>query len=277
MKTFDTIIDLLKEESPYFGYLLDNNYIQYSFGNIVIPEGFEFAERNPDTKIEIWKKKKKLIIKSEFVLVSRCDNETSVIFSVNSESNVIYGVLRSELTNLLRNNLTKDTAASVHAACVKINNRVVLIIGDKGSGKSSSSIYLHSKGGEIYTDELVIFHKNGHVFCLPRLLGIDQITLFKYFPDYKRKVKYEIKSMHNIDKKFLLDIMTKPSELTQIDDVILLIQGNIHNVSNQDKISLISRQWSTYDNGVNSGDILKNIISKSKPMTLNQIREKIYE
>lgn len=276
MKIFESIIHLLKNESSYFEYFLNNNYIDFCFGNKDIPEGSKFIEKNPDTNIEIWKKDEKTIIKSKFALVTREEKgKTSVIFREEIKSPDIYGTIRSELTNLLRNNLREGIVASVHAACVKINNRIVLIIGDKGTGKSSSSIYLHSMGGEIYTDELVFFKNDGLLFCLPRLLGVDSTTLLKYFPEYKSKVKYEIKSMNNVENKLLLDIMKNSSDVSQIDNVIILIQGKADNVSNKEKIALISKQWSTYDSGETSEGILKNIISKAKPLTLNQIREGI--
>lgn len=276
MKSFESIVHVLKNESSYFEYFLNNQYIDFCFANEDIPEGSKFIEKNPNTEIEIWNKDGNMIIKSDYALVTRQEKrKTSIIFREDAESPDIYGTIRSELTNLLRNNLSEDVVASVHAACVKINNRIVLIIGDKGTGKSSSSIYLHSMGGEIYTDELVIFKNDGSLLCLPRLLGVDRMTLLKYFPDYKNKVKYEIKSMHNVENKLLLDIMKNSSEVSQIDDVFILIQGKTENISAKEKIALISKQWSTYDSGETSEVILKNIINKAKPMTLNLIREGI--
>lgn len=273
MKTEESLIDLIKIEFSDSGKFFQDEMIEFHIGDISIPHGSTFRERNPSTGVEIWNKAAEVIIKSERVIVIRNQDKTSIVFDEAADYSVKYGVLRSELTNMYRSKMARSKACSVHAACVNLNHKNLLIIGNKGTGKSSSSLYLHLQGGHILTDEMVFFDDDERLTCLPRFIGLDHYTLDRYFPQYKPKVKASINSMYNTEQKVLLDIMTKPNGEIWLDQVIVIVKGESRFASGLDIVNLISEQWNSYDNGKRSEGILRKVISLATPMTLNQISE----
>ena len=267
------IYESLQSEFLHFWSYIPHNRIRSQFGEITILEDSEFQERNPINGVEVWRKNNTTIILSSLCLIERDTDCTNITFHRSASHSYIYGVLRSEITNVLREILSEVSLCSIHAACVKKDKKTFLIIGNKGTGKSSSSIYLHKSGGEILTDELIFFDNKGFLICLPRFVGVDNNTLHSYFPDYEDEANIEIRNMYNADKKILLDIISSsPKQSYQsIDEVIVLVRGNRKYLSPRDIINLISAQWINYKNESLTEDILKEVIKKSKPMTIEQI------
>lgn len=72
--------------------------------------------------------------------------------------------------SLIRGNITKFCLQEqgyfcLHAAAMCIEDKVVLLIGKKGAGKSTLSAYFHSKGHEIWCDDYAMLHQeNGNFF-----------------------------------------------------------------------------------------------------------------
>lgn len=51
--------------------------------------------------------------------------------------------------------------APVHASCVAMNGRAVLIVGESGSGKSALALQLMALGGQLVADDGVLLERDG--------------------------------------------------------------------------------------------------------------------
>ena len=115
----------------------------------------------------------------------------------------MYGIIRSEITRLIRIENQKKSCFSFHAGLVEYEKKKIMIVGDKGMGKTSSCLYFLEKGAKNFTDELVFFNADV-VSGLSRLMSISVENMQQYFSDYRNEVFRKSKSVLNLQEKFIL-------------------------------------------------------------------------
>lgn len=67
------------------------------------------------------------------------------------------------------------TAANIHASCIALNGKGMLILGPSGSGKSALALQLMVLGASLVADDRVDLHREGGdiiTSCPPALLGM---------------------------------------------------------------------------------------------------------
>lgn len=187
-----------------------------------IPLGSSLVEKNPILKLEIWiDKLGNQIIKSDDSLITRKESETQIEYLPHIQHDILYGIVRTELTHLIRKELSKEAYFAIHAGLIKYKNEVIMIVGDKGTGKTSSCLLFLKQGAEIFTDELVFFTKDG-IKVLSRMVSIDEINLVTYFPQFKKYIFNKSKSMLNLESKYVLNTKLKEVKEHNIDKIIIL-------------------------------------------------------
>ncbi|HEX9964824.1 MAG TPA: hypothetical protein VGB04_07555 [Allosphingosinicella sp.] len=88
------------------------------------------------------------------------------------------------LARLVRNRLSSDWslsgAAYLHAGCVAIGGRGVVILGDKFSGKTTQICELVSRGASFTSNDRIFLFEGGRVLGLPVSVNIRPATLARY-------------------------------------------------------------------------------------------------
>ena len=77
----------------------------------------------------------------------------------------------------------------LHASCVDIGGRAVLISGLSGSGKSTSAFALASNGGSIVSDDITFIKNKSGIYTahtITRLFKLYRHTVRKFYPDLLR-------------------------------------------------------------------------------------------
>ncbi|BDD40178.1 hypothetical protein [Streptococcus ruminantium] len=196
-------------------------------------------------------------------------------FSVDKSGD--YSVHRSGFMQFLRESIV-DYDFFIHAALVKFKDKLFLVIGSKGCGKTSSTLYFYRNGGEIFTDEMVFF-KNNKIYSVGRNLSLDEYSIEHYFPELRQLVWKRIQSKLNDVPKYMLDLKLSNNEegFNHLDKIIVLIpQGNdkIH-LSKSEKYELIERQFFVNEelDDVNLSILLDTEI---EVMMISELKEKIY-
>lgn len=68
----------------------------------------------------------------------------------------VYSYLRSRVCEVIRDHALQLFPFGLHGALIGKGSVLSVVIGDKGSGKTSSMLYAYEQGWDIYTDELVL-------------------------------------------------------------------------------------------------------------------------
>lgn len=196
-------------------------------------------------------------------------------FSIDKSTD--YSVHRSGFMQFLRESIV-DYDFFIHAALVRFKGKLFLIIGSKGCGKTSSTLYFYRNGGEIFTDEMVFF-KNDKIYSVGRNLSLDEYSIEHYFPELRKIVWKRIQSKLNDVPKYMLDLKLLNNEegFKHLDKIIVLIpQGNnkIH-LSKSEKYELIERQFFVNEefDGINLSTLLD---TKIEVMMISELEKKIY-
>lgn len=88
------------------------------------------------------------------------------------------------LARLVRNRLSSDWslagAAYLHAGCVAIGGRGVVILGDKFSGKTTQICELVSRGASFTSNDRIFIFPDGRILGLPVSVNIRPATLARY-------------------------------------------------------------------------------------------------
>lgn len=190
--------------------------------------------------------------------------------------NMRYSFHRSSFMQFLRENII-DYDFFIHAALVKYKGKLYLIIGDKGCGKTSSTLYFYMNGGEVYTDELVYF-KNNKIYSVGRNLALEQTSIEDYFPSFKKLIWKKIQSKLNELPKYLLDIKLKENEkgFNYLDKIIVLIPQNnekIH-LSKREKYEIIERQFFVNES-IDNINISKLCDTPIEILMISELKERI--
>lgn len=196
-------------------------------------------------------------------------------FSICREQD--YSYHRSKFMQFLRECVI-DYDFFIHAALVKYNDQLFLIIGDKGCGKTSSSLYLYENGGEVFTDEFVYF-KNNKIYSVGRKLALDEQSIENYFPNFKKKVSKKIKSKLNVLPKYMLniDLSDNHEGFNHLDKIIILIPQNNSEIylTKKEKYKLIEKQFFVNEE-IGNVDVSKIIDTKIEIMMISEVEDKFY-
>ena len=103
------------------------------------------------------------------------DNSKVVIdAAVGSDESEIRLYVLSTILGIL---LYKNNILGLHASCIKIGDRAVLISGHSGAGKSTTALGMHRRGYEIFSDDIsAVFLKDNSPYVYP---GYMYIKLWK--------------------------------------------------------------------------------------------------
>lgn len=244
--------------------------------NFIINNDYVREEKNPDLGIEIWRNSYSEIIKEKhysFIKHRNCIEVQSDI-----PNSILYGINRSELTNIIRNDILSNSLFGLHAAFLSYKNQNLIILGEKGAGKTSASLYLYNKGAKFYTDELLIFKDMETIFTLGRKPSLDKKTLEKYFPMFKEKIFFSSKSILNSEEKKIIDIDMLKSQISQYKDFndfsLILLTKNPDELTKEEILKKVAAQFIT-KNSVAKEDLkfFYNLLNKTCPMTIEEIKE----
>lgn len=212
--------------------------------------------------------KKDYLVSSEYI--------RSYLDHYSSQVGENYSDFRSGFMKFLRENII-DYDFFIHAALVQFQGKLRLIIGDKGCGKTSSTLYFYENGGEVYTDELVYF-KNNKIYCIGRNLSLDSFSLENYFTKFKPLVWKENQSKLNDEPKFLIDIglAINNNGFNFLDEIIILVPQNNKNVhlTKREKYGIIERQF-FINESVNHIDMSSIFNAKINVLMISELNEKI--
>lgn len=127
-------------------------YQEYSDGLL---KGCIRIASHPQSKKEIWRDEKTLrtIEKGPNEVIIRTGH-TCMIYLGDMRN--IYSYLRSKVCEVIRDYILGVFPFGLHAALIGKKDELSLIIGDKGTGKTSAIFYARQRGWDVYTDELVL-------------------------------------------------------------------------------------------------------------------------
>lgn len=245
-----------------------------------IPLNSILVEKNPVLNLEIWQDEQgNQIVSGQDFLVTRKDKRIKIEHLSAIQNDILYGIIRTELTRLIRKKELKESYLAFHAGLIRYHNKVIMIIGDKGMGKTSSCLYFLEHGGEIFTDELVFFSPQ-RIKVLSRMISIDEHNLTNYFPRLKKDILIKSKSMLNLETKYILNTKLKDRAVHNIDKVLLLVDKDS---STTEKLAylkkkkilasqLIPTQISSSENAI---DLLANLVDKAEVTTVSNIKKRL--
>lgn len=174
---------------------------------------------------EIWKNdgKDSLIEIHNDVTIVSTGNETTYYFRDGAD---VYGYLRTKLCEIIRNYELRRSIFAIHAAAIEKNNEVILITGNKGSGKSSAVFYAKRHGWNVLTDELTFCSEEGFRF-LKRWPTLSDASLELYFQEWKEFTCGKIKSVLSKEYKNLLNVtmdVRQPDQL-RLKEIVVLVHS----------------------------------------------------
>ena len=176
--------------------------------------------------MEIWhnSRQEQIVVGKNFLII-RSHYQVNIHYLLSISNEEMYGIIRSEITRLIRIENQKKSCFSFHAGLVEYEKKKIMIVGDKGMGKTSSCLYFLEKGAKNFTDELVFFNADV-VSGLSRLMSISVENMQQYFSDYRNEVFRKSKSVLNLQEKVILKTKYSNNKLNNIDEVILLVHSD---------------------------------------------------
>lgn len=120
----------------------------------------------------------------------------------------IYSILRSKICEIIRECKLKTFPFGLHAALIGRDEELYLIIGTKGSGKTSAVLYALLKGWDVYTDEFVLIDREC-IEVLERFPAITPQVEEKYFADCNFRAHSLIKGCLTGEYKKIIGINLK--------------------------------------------------------------------
>lgn len=234
---------------------------------------------HPLSKKEIWQDpdtKKSIEKTSEEILIRY--NNTYTIY-INNEHN-IYSYLRSKVCEIIRECMLTSYPFGLHAALIGKDKELSLIIGAKGSGKTSSVLYAFRNGWDIYTDELVFIDRE-RIEVLERYPGIAPDVENNYFADRNFKSHAIIKGYLTRETKKIINIdirKCKDLSLSNIKSVYVLTNYKNNNMLEDYKKIVFYNNFIIGSNMTNHQyNITQDLIYKSKMININEFANRIQE
>ncbi len=159
------------------------------------------------------------------------------------DNNLTYSKCRSAFMRFVHSKVI-EYDFMFHAGLVKFNGKLIVIVGDKGCGKTSSILYFLEHGATVYTDELV-FIKDKRLHAIGRSLALEKKSIVDYFKWVKPYIWKTVKSDLNENTKFLLQMpLSNFNGESLVDEILILIPKNNHSVclSKREIYSLLEKQ-----------------------------------
>ncbi|WFR56525.1 hypothetical protein QA584_23375 [Anaerocolumna sp. AGMB13025] len=234
--------------------------------------------RNPHNGHEIWKDEEgaetidilgSLIIRSAVF-------ETNIYYCLEGD---LYSCLRNKICGMIRQYVLRDSLFGIHSALLGKGLRKLLIIGSKGSGKTSSILNGAAHHGKVFTDEFIFVDQNLKVSCLKRFPAVTKHTLKAYFKDSDFTIRGEIYSDLAGENKYLLDIAISEEDkfpLREIDTIYVLPLNKNQIINEENKTSIVTDNFIT-GNG-KSGEVIQifeTLVRKSKMITIAQLKNSL--
>lgn len=181
----------------------------------------------PLGKKEIWQdsSRSRTIEKTSDDILVRYGNSFTIF--INNTDN-IYSYLRSKLCEIIREYMLKHFPFGLHAALIGRNKELSLIIGAKGSGKTSSVLYAFNKGWDVYTDEFVLIDID-HIEVLERFPAISSEDKNNYFADSDFQLHSKIIGYLTGETKNIININMRKCENYSLSDISCIYVLTNHN------------------------------------------------
>lgn len=165
------------------------------------------------------------------------DNKTYIAFF-----NATHALRRREsfssLISLTLNEIitikSNESSSLLHAGVCECNGKTIVLIGNKGAGKTTALLYLISKGGTYLGDELVVVNSKGIIpYCLPLRISAQSVNWMK--SNYSSFLD-SIALQHSISTdKYIIypsDLKHRIISSAIIPDVLLFLVNDNKNINN---------------------------------------------
>lgn len=165
-----------------------------------------------------------------------------IIICLNNYSQIIKKIIAIKLVSLVLSLLLQANVVCVHGACIKHNNKGLLLIGNSGSGKTSLSLKYIENGASITNDDATFIQCKENFYALKntQFIGLTEDGILNEFSDYANLV-----SFIDSDNKKRIDLY-RHSQLyfckeVKITDIVLIDKdrGIVPCISYLSKIDMI--------------------------------------
>lgn len=221
--------------------------------------------------------KNKYFFKNNIVYVMTHDK--SMVAQIDTASNNISLFLESEhieayffckavLNALVAYIFKKNNIHRIHGAVLTKGNKVIIVLGQSGSGKSTSAYYLHKAGFEFYGDDILYItfnNDNVEILPYPNCLSTDLCEnnyAMRYQDGYRMKAFLPIVA-NNFPVKYQLYMLSLSLSTNK--------QSVLKDLSFSDKTSILNNSFVTtpfehfsVDNNREKFEIIYSIINTAK-------------
>ncbi|MDB5109659.1 MAG: HPr kinase [Mucilaginibacter sp.] len=182
--------------------------------------------------------------KAEF-LVSIEGNKVFYYSSNGASPEAVQSVIRGSITKFC---LQQQGYFCLHAAGIRIHNRIILFIGQKGAGKSTIASYFHLRGHTVWCDDYCVLYKENDNF-----LAYQGETSLKINPDTAAELNIPQKSLESV---FMLHPdKVLPGEERHIEGKYYFTNGNS---TEEDKPLLIAAIFFIQNRETDPGEIIRH-------------------
>lgn len=234
---------------------------------------------HPLNRREIWKDQystRTIEINSDEILIKEEFSYTLFIRDIQN----IYSYLRSKICEIIRECKLKLYPFGFHAALIGRDKSLYLIIGAKGSGKTSSVLYAYINGWDVYTDEFVLIDKKS-IEVLERFPAINPDVEAAFFADCNLKLHYIIKGYLTGEYKKVIDINLKKCKDLSIENIkkIYILTDYKNNIMRHDFINNIFYKNIILGANISNEqyEIIQNLRYNSKMMNIKEFANEIQE
>lgn len=192
--------------------------------------------------------KAKLTITASYI----CYETKEEAYYYCNQLSYIYGLLRSKISDIIRQSLLADSICGLHAGCISKRKDFYIIVGNKGNGKTSCIVNAYLQHWDIYSDETVFIKENQELDFLYRLPSLSSSVLHHYFMDSDLKLGEPFVSQLTNDIKILINLKLRDAadlpnriHLHDVKKIFLLVNPDSASdyCSDQIKQRIISNNW----------------------------------
>lgn len=247
---------------------------EYSLKEI---EGCMRVGFHPLNKNEVWRSidHSRMIEQGQGLVIIRTSNSCSIFIDNISE---VYPYLRSKISEVIRDFMLQYFPFGLHAALIGRDDKLSLIVGDKGAGKTSSVLYAYINGWKVFTDELVLISESC-ISVLERFPALAPTVRDKFFPNADFRKYRRINGYLNGEDKEILDInLEKCSGFTiaNIENIFVLTNSNNKKLIKEKRLDIISRNFlSGKKMSKMQYEIILEIISRSEMLNIGSFLHRV--